>query len=491
MGAPAPDTVRHSPLSPRERAALRHVTRTRLPLLLVLVSLGLALVVPRLAERRVIRLREEINAVAEPARARLAAIQLDLALEAAARRGYLLTGDRQLAREIATSRTRRHEAERQLEEYARRLDPQVSAELARLTARLQALDAHLDTVVATGVNPSASPAPLAERQEQFDDALAAAGRLQDAIGRSADVRRERIGRTEQTVALLTAGLVLLGLGAALLVARLGSRFRTLALRLDESEERLRQIATAAEQRRLEVERVTESRARLMRGFTHDVKNPLGAAEGYLSLLADGIHGTLADPQREAVERARRSIEHALELIAQLLDLARAEAGQLEFRPHRTDVAAVLRELGEAFRPQAEAKHLALRVEVPELPATWTDATRVRQVLANLVSNAVKYSPTGGHIALSAAARNGETAMRTPALMLRVTDDGPGIPEDRIPMLFAEFTRLDPEAAEGAGIGLAISQRIARALGGEISVESRVGDGSTFTLELPLREPSGQ
>ena len=112
-----------------------------------------------------------------------------------------------------------------------------------------------------------------------------------------------------------------------------------------------------------------------------------------------------------------------------------------------------------------------------MPPVETDPTRLRQVVGNIVSNAVKYTPEGGHLAIHVGAKARE-------LVIDVSDDGPGIAEEKLPMLFTEFTRFDPTAAEGAGIGLAISQKIAQALGGQITVESRVGAGSTFTLHLP-------
>jgi PAS domain S-box-containing protein len=584
---------------------------------LVLACLALALLVPRVAQRRVNRLRDDINLVADPARTGVAAIRLDLALEAAARRGFALTGDEQLAREITTSLQRRRRAEQRLRATARQLDDAVPAELSTLVQRLSAFDADLDSLAAGTVARSEPMGVLRDRQRLFDDAMAATQRLDAAIVRVADARRSAIATTENTVAALTAVLVLLGLGAALLVARLGSRFRAVALRLDESDARFRQIAEnlstvvwlsdpsfrrllyvngayarlwgrvpeqlytnpdafmegvhpddreqvrgalgkspdggsdvefrvvrpdgeirwvwgrgfpvrddsgqvfrmagiiediterrqhliererllenerrareAAEERRLELERVTESRARLVRGFTHDVKNPLGAADGFLALLEEGVLGVLPTPQRAWIDRARRSIGHALELIRHLLDLARAESGELEIRSADTDLADVLRDVAEAFRAQAASKALELAVDVPpRLPAVRTDATRVRQVFGNLVSNAVKYTPPGGHIVIctSVERADGETDRRR--LAIKVSDDGSGIPEHQLPLLFAEFTRFDHGAAEGTGIGLAISKKIAEALGGQITVASCVGRGSTFTLHLPLADAS--
>ncbi|HKW46523.1 MAG TPA: HAMP domain-containing sensor histidine kinase [Gemmatimonadaceae bacterium] len=463
-----------------------------------MLSLALAIVLPRLAERRIARLRNEINDVADPARLRVAQIQLEIALEASQRRGYLLAGDAELERQFDLSRTRRRDAEEDLLSYAERLDTRGSTRLARAAMKIQALDQGLDSLISIGGPRSA--ATLDEQRRRFLVIQNSADSLGATIDSAANARREAISDTENATSLITAVLVLLGLGATFLVARLESRVRSLALRLDENEMRLRANALErerllesehaarqiAEQRRSQVERVTESRGRLLRGFTHDVKNPLGAADGYLALLEDGMLGEVEARQRETISKVRRAIRHALELIAQLLDIARAENAQLQIHSQKTDIGLQVREVADAFEPQARAKGLELELKVPaESPLVDTDPTRLRQVVGNLVSNAIKYTPPGGHIAVNVEKRRNVSSPDREQVLVVVSDNGPGIPEDKLPILFMEFTRLDPNAAEGAGIGLAISQRIAEALGGEITVESRVGVGSTFALRLPL------
>lgn len=250
---------------------------------------------------------------------------------------------------------------------------------------------------------------------------------------------------------------------------------------DISEQR--RLAEERERRREELERVTESRATLMRGFSHDVKNPLGAAMGHAQLLSEGILGELSGRQRESVERICRSIDTAIRLIHDLLDLARAEAGQIEVECVATDVSRAAREIAEDFRAQATAVGLALDVRAPDGLRADTDPTRLRQIVANLLSNAVKYAPRG-QVTVDAEIRPAGGPGPGGWVALRVTDTGPGIPEDKREQIFQEFTRLDPEAQQGAGVGLAISRRIARLLGGDLTVESEVGRGSTFTLWLP-------
>jgi signal transduction histidine kinase len=458
---------------------------TRLPLVLVLASLSLAIVVPRFSQRRIADLREEINNLADPARLRTTEIQLALAHEGSARRGYLLTGDQELATQFNAASARLRTAESQLLDYTRRLDASGSSKLTPLALRIEAMDHALDSLVADVDAHRASDATFEQQRQLFLQVEQSADSLGAAIDSAAGARRSEIALIESRNALLTGALLLLGFGAALLVGHLGSRFRTLALDREHlliSERAARQLA---EHREAELERVTESRGRLLRGFTHDVKNPLGAADGYLALLEEGVLGDLAAPQRTAVGRIRRSIRHALQLTRQLLDVARAEAGELEISREETDIGALVQELTEDFRAQAEAKRLVLSLELsPELPRLETDPTRVRQVVGNLVSNAVKYTPAGGHVTVRAAVCSTPESRMERQLVIAVADDGGGISAEHLPVLFTEFTRLDPSAAEGAGIGLAISQRIARALGGEITVDSDVGKGATFELHLP-------
>ena len=249
----------------------------------------------------------------------------------------------------------------------------------------------------------------------------------------------------------------------------------------------------AERRSEELKGVMESRSRLMRGFSHDVKNPLGAADGFLQLLEDGIFGPLTEDQLPKLGRARKALRSALDLIDDLLDFARAESGQLEIKAAPTDVREAARETTEDYMARAEEKGLSLSLEIPDrFPIIECDPARVRQVAANLLSNAVKYTPDGGTVVVRVGAdgetEDGDAPDAATRVFLSVSDTGPGIPADKRTLLFEEFTRLDPEASDGAGIGLAISRRIALALGGDIQVQSEVGAGSTFTLWLPLCRP---
>ncbi len=260
-----------------------------------------------------------------------------------------------------------------------------------------------------------------------------------------------------------------------------------------------QLLEESERRRTELVRVMESRSKLMRGFSHDVKNPLGAADGHLQLLEGGTLGPLQAHQMRSVHRARAAVADALRLIDDLLDLARAETGDIRIERQPMDLAAVVRQLTEEYRVQAEGRGLTLAVRLQGAARVIrSDPGRIRQVLSNLLSNAVKYTRDGG-ITVVVDRECNETdsppAEGAPWVAVHVRDTGPGISEDHQERMFEEFQRLDSAPLQkGAGIGLAISRRLAAALGGRLTVQSRPGEGATFTLWLPggenATEPRG-
>ena len=261
-----------------------------------------------------------------------------------------------------------------------------------------------------------------------------------------------------------------------------------------ARKRAERAAEEAMQQQRDLEHVMEVQSRLVRGFSHDLKNPLGAALGHADLLANGIKGDLTPEQLASVTRISTNIQSSLDLIDDLVGYASRKMEKLEIRPAPTSVAAIGREVAEEYRAQVEGAGLELHIELPdELPKIWSDRIRIRQILGNLFSNAVKYT-TEGHVRIGAdVCRTGATSDGGEALALRVSDTGRGIPDEKQELLFKEFARLEPAETAGVGLGLAISRSIANALGGEITVQSAPGEGSTFTLWLPLlpvRETDG-
>jgi signal transduction histidine kinase len=236
-----------------------------------------------------------------------------------------------------------------------------------------------------------------------------------------------------------------------------------------------------------LERVLKSRSRLIRGFSHDVKNPIGAADGYAALLSEGIYGELSAPQRESLQRIRRSIQVALTLIHDLHELAAAETGHLAMEEQAVEVGALVAALVDEYQAAARAAGLELRALVDDAVATIsTSEIRVRQIVSNLISNAIKYADRGTVTVHAGGAAKGPGDQPGSWTRIDVIDEGPGIPLDKQEFIFEEFGRIAPSGKSGAGLGLAISRLIAQALGGQLTVESAPGSGSKFTLWLPAR-----
>jgi signal transduction histidine kinase len=236
--------------------------------------------------------------------------------------------------------------------------------------------------------------------------------------------------------------------------------------------------------RLRLERVMTSRSRLMRGFSHDVKNPIGAADGYAELLSDGVYGDLNAAQEESVARMRRCMHEALALIDDLHELARAETGHLALHSEPVNVTELIGTLGEEYQAKAVASGLSFSTSVAaDVGTIQTSKSRVRQIASNLLSNAIKYTDSGS-VSLRAEHRSDGTFPGGPDwLVIDVSDTGRGVPSEKLDYIFQEFGRIDGDKT-GAGLGLAISRLLAQALGGHITVTSELERGSTFTLWLP-------
>lgn len=248
---------------------------------------------------------------------------------------------------------------------------------------------------------------------------------------------------------------------------------------EEREELLRREKVAreeADRRRGQLERLTESRDRLIRGLGHDLKNPISAADGYLQLLERQAEELLPPKRRVQIERARRALHRALDLLENLLDFARAETGDIKTKVEEVDLGRVAEQVTEEYRAQAEAQGLRLHLRLPEaIPLISSDGQRIAQVVENLLSNALKYTEQGSVTV--------EVRIEEERAGVLVHDTGRGIaPEDQ-ERIFEEYYRA-AEGKEGAGIGLAISKLLARLLEGDLTVESRPGEGSTFSLWLP-------
>jgi signal transduction histidine kinase/PAS domain-containing protein len=214
-------------------------------------------------------------------------------------------------------------------------------------------------------------------------------------------------------------------------------------------------------------------------MSHELRTPLNALAGYSSLLEEGIYGPVNEQQRTALGRMRAARGQLMELIEQVLEMARLEAGRREPEAAEVPLDALVRDTVEGLRGTADARGLALEVDAEPVGTLHTDPVLVRGIVRNLLGNALKFTPAG-RVAVRVRAVDG-------GVVVEVEDTGPGIAPELQERIFEPFFQADASTArrhEGSGLGLALSREFARLLGGDLSVRSTPGEGSTFTLRLP-------
>lgn len=456
-----------------------------LPLVFIILALVASIAVPWAIELHLMRLWSDISDTADPARTLVADIQAAVGIEMAGTRGFLLTGDHEYARIYADAHQRRQEGYSQLSSIVERLDGNTRDLVRRLGTVLSSADQRVDALFDQRVATSEFIRELAGQQARFHEAMDTAGAIDRGFRATIDVRRSEIRRTERVRLAVLFALTVIACGAALSVVSLGKQYRKAYDAERQARAEADRVRQQVETQHAELERVTASRAALVRGFSHDVKNPIGAAAGDLQLLQRGVAGPLNEKQRASLDRASRGLSAALALIQDLLAVARAETMEVKMTP--VDLHALVKDIVDEHRAAATAKGLVVAVDVgAEVPPVVTDAARVRQIVGNLLSNAVKYTATGGitvRVQVCPQRRN-----HRDWITIDIADTGRGIAPAQQDLLFREFQRLNSaEGTSGSGIGLAISQRLARALSGEITVDSAEGHGSVFTLWLPIQD----
>lgn len=436
-----------------------------LTMLLAVAALIAVLVVLFTISRDVRARRRDLADVVAPASAQLSELQRVLAMQMAVQRG----------RAPANSPTDDYSALLDEENalYAR-LRPLTSAIGADASAALDELHAHTnrwhDAVAENRVNLSLDSGDYAA-------ALAAAGRLSAIIADNAARLRADIAEGEQLESRVIVSMVVLA------AIGLGILFR-LAGRLHGLVENERRLARLARVHRDEVEQINREKSAFIRGVTHDLKNPVGVIDAYGDLLEMGLPGQLNQEQAHMVERIRAAVREALRIINDVLELGRADSADLNLQEEDTDLGPLVASLVEDYRTAAQRAGVTLETsDVAEGARVRTDAARVREILGNLITNAAKHTPTGGRIRVSVVRGDG-AGQASPSLAIRVVDTGPGIPEHLRDDIFREFVRGSDSS--GSGIGLAISRRLARALGGDLVLAGSSSEGSTFELVLPAR-----
>jgi signal transduction histidine kinase len=322
-------------------------------------------------------------------------------------------------------------------------------------------------------------------------------------------------RTIRTIILLSLALMLAGALASWMVSRSVARPLTdltqaasmmatgdYAVRVPESgDEEVRRLAStfnhmageigssrsALEHQTQQAQAASSAKSEFLTTMSHELRTPLNAIGGYVELLEMELRGPVTEMQRRDLERIKASQQHLLGLISGVLDLARVEAGKVSYDMANVAVDPFLAGIDTLIAPQAASKSVTMEYKpCPGDLAIVADREKLRQILLNLLSNAIRHTPKDGRVKLSAEIRTGKVA-------IVVEDTGPGIPRDKREIIFEPFVQLDrslTQMREGLGLGLAISRDLARGMYGDLVVEDSRGVGSRFVLTLPMGNVDG-
>jgi PAS domain S-box-containing protein len=236
----------------------------------------------------------------------------------------------------------------------------------------------------------------------------------------------------------------------------------------------------------EVERANRLKSEFLASMSHELRTPINALIGYSALLLDGVLGEVNPKQSDALQRGRSAAEHLLALINDILDLAKIEAGKMPLHLENVPLREVMIEVTQQIEPMVRKKQLDFAIDVaPDCPVIFSDRTKIKQVLLNLLSNAVKFTNKGR---VSIEATCAPTGVR-----IDVVDTGIGIRHADLQAIWEDFRQVDQSRTRefgGTGLGLSITRKLLERLGGSVTVQSAYGEGSTFSVYLPLRAPAG-
>ncbi len=270
----------------------------------------------------------------------------------------------------------------------------------------------------------------------------------------------------------------------LLYERLKQASAELERKVQEATAELAQQNELLRRQHIELEQASALKSQFLANISHEFRTPLNAILGYTHMLLHGVTGAVPDPQRKSLTRIDSNSRHLLALINDILDITRIEAGRMPLNVTRFRLTDLIHEVMSELEPIIRRSNLAVTTRAKAtLPMVRTDRQKVKQIVLNLLSNALKFTPSGSvTISTTLDGRNGLVG-------IIVRDTGVGIPEESQGKIFEDFRQLDNSPTRGyggTGLGLSICRRLAQMLGGSIEVTSRLGEGSVFTLRLPVR-----
>ena len=251
------------------------------------------------------------------------------------------------------------------------------------------------------------------------------------------------------------------------------------------------LLRVAELARAEAEKANRTKDEFLAMMSHEFRTPLNAISGYVEILQLGLQGPVTEAQLHALGRIDRAQRYLLRLVNDILNLERIRTGHLEYDLMPARVSDLVQELDPMIGPQLAAKSLRYAVHLTDRDVVMADRDKLAQVIINLVSNAVKFTPEGGSVSIDCPVRADGTSL-VGRRFIRVRDTGVGIPRGKQAAVFEPFVQVDvtpSRRTEGAGLGLAISRDLSRGMGGELRVRSIEGEGASFTITLPC-PPAG-
>jgi signal transduction histidine kinase len=266
------------------------------------------------------------------------------------------------------------------------------------------------------------------------------------------------------------------------IGRLAASFNQMASEVAASRRELEQRIADIDQARAEAERASRAKSDFLAVMSHELRTPLNAIGGYAQLLELGVHGPINDAQRDALARLGRSQAHLLRLITDVLNFAKLDAGQVQYALSDVSIDQTLANVEPLIAPQVQTKGLTFTWQVcgDRSLAARADPDKLEQIMLNVLTNAIKFTPSGGQITAVCEATDDH-------VYIRVRDTGVGIPAERLPSVFEPFVQGERTLSrphEGVGLGLAISRDLARGMGGDLTAMSEVGKGSVFTVWVP-------